>query len=77
MHTADAVFLIEEMSLGSKEIAELWGGKYRDKIATIRAVKSVTTPIHPHPLRIDFSEGIGIMVVHPAQPAEYAPPPIG
>ena len=32
MHTADAVFLIDSMSLGSKEIAEFWGGSYREKI---------------------------------------------
>ena len=45
MHTADVVFLIEEMSLGSKEQAEMWGGKYREKIDVITAIKSVTTPI--------------------------------
>lgn len=74
-HTADAVFLIEEMSLGSKEIAELWGGKYRDKIDVVRAVKSVTTPIFPHPIRIERETSDGIMVVHEAQPAEYQPLP--
>ena len=73
MHTADAVFFIEEMSLGSKEIAAQWGGKYRDKISIIRAIKSVTTPIFPHPIRVTFSEDIGIMAVHEAQPEEYAP----
>ncbi len=52
-HTADAVFLIEEFSLGSKEIAEQWGGAYRDRIDVIRVVKSVTTPIFPHMIRID------------------------
>ena len=56
-HIADAVFLIEEMSLGSKEIAEFWGGKYRDKIDIVRAVKSVTTPTFPHPIRIDREKG--------------------
>lgn len=71
MHTADAVFLIEEMSLGSKEIAEFWGGKYRDKIDVITAVKSVTTPVLPYPVRIDREAGTGIMVLHPAQPKDY------
>jgi KaiC/GvpD/RAD55 family RecA-like ATPase len=76
MHTADAVFLIEEMSLGSKEIAAQWGGKYRDKIEIIRAIKSVTTPIFPYPIRIDRAVSTGIMVVHEAQPEEYAPPAV-
>ena len=74
MHTADAVFFIEQMSLGSKDMAAQWGGKYREKISTIRAIKSVTTPIFPHPIRLEFSEDAGIMVVHEAQPEEYAVP---
>jgi hypothetical protein len=74
MHTADAVYLVEEMSLGSKEIAEFWGGKYRDTIDVIRAVKSVTTPVFPHPVRMTREESTGVMIVHPAQPATYAPP---
>ena len=75
-HTADAVFLIEEMGLGSKEIAALWGGKYRDKIDIIRAVKSVTTPVFVHPIRIDRAAETGILVVHEAQPEEYTPPAV-
>ena len=75
-HTADAVFLIEEMSLGSKEIAELWGGKYRDKIEIIRAVKSVTTPIFPHPIRLGRDAGTGVLSVHESQPDDYQPLPI-
>jgi len=70
-HTADAVFLLEEMSLGSKEIAALWGGKYRDKIDTIRAVKSVTTPTFPHPNRVAREDVTGCLVVHEAQPADF------
>src|SRR5262249_58947900 len=73
MHTADVVFLIEEMSLGSKEQAELWGGKYREKIDVISAVKSVTTPIFPHPNRIHRDDPTGAMRPHDAQPAEYKP----
>lgn len=71
IHTADVVFLIEEMSLGSKEQADLWGGKYRDKIDVISAVKSVTTPIHPYPVRIARDPVTGTMRPHDAQPAEY------
>ena len=71
-HTADAVFLIEEMSLGSKDIAAMWGGNYRDKIDVIRAVKSVTTPTFPHPIRIGRDEATGAMIVHESQPEEYA-----
>jgi KaiC/GvpD/RAD55 family RecA-like ATPase len=75
MHTADAVFLIEEMGLGSKEQADLWGGKYREKIDIISAVKSVTTPIFPHPIRVARHEKTGAMIPHPAQPADYKPLP--
>ncbi|MBX9680934.1 MAG: AAA family ATPase [Gemmataceae bacterium] len=71
MHTADAVFLIEEMGLGSKEIADFWGGKYRDKIEVIHAVKSVTTPVLPYPVRVDRDPTTGVLTVHPAQPRDY------
>lgn len=74
MHTADVVFLIEEMSLGSKEIAELWGGSYRDKIDIIRAVKSVTTPIFQHPVRVARDAESGVLKVHDAQPDMYEVP---
>lgn len=75
-HTADAVFLIEEMSLGSKEIAELWGGKYRDVIDVIRAVKSVTTPIVPHAVRVARDQNTGVLQVHPDQPEIYPVPDV-
>jgi KaiC/GvpD/RAD55 family RecA-like ATPase len=71
MHTADVVFLIEEMSLGSKEQAEMWGGKYREKIDVISAVKSVTTPIFPYPIRVARDARAGNLRPHDAQPAEY------
>lgn len=77
MHTADVVFLLEEMSLGSKDIAEMWGGKYRDKIDVIRAEKSVTTPIFPHPVRVDRQPETGVLVVHESQPEMYAVPEAG
>ena len=72
MHTADAVFIIEEMGLGSKEIAEKWGGSYRDKIDVLRAVKCVTAPVFQHLIRIDRAEKSGEIVVHAAQPADFA-----
>ena len=64
------------MGLGSKEIAEQWGGKYREKINVIRAVKSVTTPTFQHPIRIDREPVTGAMVVHEAQPEEYKVLPV-
>jgi KaiC/GvpD/RAD55 family RecA-like ATPase len=70
-HTADAVFLLEEMSLGSKEIAEFWGGHYRQKIDVIHAVKSVTTPILLYPIRVDRDPATGVLVKSSAQPADY------
>ena len=72
-HTADAVFLIEEMTLGSKEIADLWGAKYRDRIDIITAVKSVTTPRFEYPIRVARAAGTGVLVVHESQPADYKP----
>jgi KaiC/GvpD/RAD55 family RecA-like ATPase len=71
MHTADVVFLVEEMSLGSKEIADFWGGKYREKIEVVSAIKSVTTPILPYPVRTDRDPETGAMIVHSAQPTDY------
>jgi hypothetical protein len=35
-------------------------------------VKSVTTPIFPHPIRVSREPGTGLMSVHPAQPKDYA-----
>lgn len=72
MHTADVVFLIEELSLSSKEMAALWGGSYRDRIDVIRAVKSVTTPTFVHPIRVDRAPGTGALIAHAAQPADFA-----
>jgi KaiC/GvpD/RAD55 family RecA-like ATPase len=71
MHTADAVFLIEEMGLGSKEIADFWGGKYRDKIDVIHAVKSVTTPTIPYPIRVERENITGVLIPHSSQPSTY------
>jgi len=76
-HTADAVFLIEEMSLGSKEIAAEWGGKYRERIVTIRAVKCVSSPTFPHPIRVEQKPGTGELLVSDAQPADKLPLPFG
>lgn len=75
-HTADAVFLIEEMTLTSKEMAEEWGGRYRDRIDVIRAVKCVTTPIFPHPIRIRLSPEAGVLEVHPDQPVDRGAPAV-
>jgi KaiC/GvpD/RAD55 family RecA-like ATPase len=75
MHTADAVFLLEEMSLGSKDMAEFWGGKYREKVTVIRVRKSVTTPIFPFPVRVRVNDA-GQLEVHPGHPADYALLPV-
>ncbi len=71
-HTADAVFLIEEMSLGSKEHAAEWGGKYREKIVIIRAVKCVSAPIFPHPIKVVQKPGTGELIVSDDQPDDKA-----
>ena len=73
-HTADVVFLLEEMGLGSKEVAEFWGGKYRDKISVLNIVKSVTTPTLQYPVRVDRAPITGELIVHDLQPKEYAVP---
>ena len=71
MHTADAVFLLDEMTLSSKDIAARWGGTYRDKIDVLYAVKSVTTPTFAHPVRV-VKNDIGELQVHDDQPADLA-----
>lgn len=76
MHTADVVFLVEEMSLGSKETADFWGGKYREKIEVVSAIKSVTTPILPYQIRTDRDPETGVMIAHASQPAEYPVLPV-
>ena len=75
-HTADAVFLIEEMGLSSKEIAAQWNGKYREKINTIRAVKCVSAPTFPHPIRIQQKDGTGELEVSDLQPDDMAVMPL-
>ncbi len=75
-HTADAVFFIEELSMGSKEMGEQWGAKYRDRIDIITCVKSVTTPRFEYPIRLGRAPGTGVLVVHDAQPAAYKPLPV-
>ena len=56
----------------------MWGGKYREKIDVITAIKSVTTPIFNYPIRVSRDPGTGTMRPHDAQPAEYKPlPPRG
>jgi hypothetical protein len=77
VHTADAVFLIEEMGLSSKDMAAKWGGKYRDRIDVIRAVKCIATPTFPHPVRVTQREGTGELDVHEAQPEDMAVPTLG
>jgi KaiC/GvpD/RAD55 family RecA-like ATPase len=75
-HTADVVFLIEELSMGSKEMADQWGSKYRDRIDIITCLKSVTTPRFEYPIRLGRAAGTGILSVHEAQPADYKPLPV-
>lgn len=75
MHTADVVFMLEEMSMGSKEMGAVWGANYRDVITVIRAVKSVTTPIFPHPIRVEQSPDLGTLRVHASQPEAFKPFP--
>lgn len=71
IHTADAVFMLEEMSLPSKEVAEFWGGQYREYITVLRAIKSVTTPVFPYPIRVDKDEQSGVLKIHSRHPHEY------
>ena len=68
----DAVFLIEEMSLGSKEHAAEWGGKYREKIVVIRAIKCVSAPIFQHPIKVVQKPETGELVVADDQPEDKA-----
>jgi KaiC/GvpD/RAD55 family RecA-like ATPase len=44
-HAADAMVVIERLTITSKEMAAQWGVAYRDVVQTIRALKSVTTEV--------------------------------
>lgn len=77
VHTADAVFLIEEMGLTSKDMAAAWGGKYRERIDIIRAVKCVSAPTFPHPIRIVQQDGTGELQVSDLHPADKPVPQLG
>ena len=65
---AGAVVLLKA---GTKEIAEFWGGKYRDKISVLHVVKSVTTPTLQYPVRVDRKPDTGELCVHDLQPKDY------
>ena len=73
---ADALFVIEPMSLDTKEIAELWGGRLNGRIDIIRALRCVTAPEFPHPIRLKRDEVTGEFLVHDAQPGIYAVPTV-
>lgn len=75
VHTADAVFLIEEMGLTSKDMAAEWGGKYRERIDIIRSVKCVSAPTFPHPIRIEQGP-TGELGVSDKQPDDKAVLPL-
>ena len=74
MHTADTVFLLEQMSMSSKEMGATWGASYRDIITVLRAVKSVTTKVFPYPVRVCQDGDAGTLAVHPQHPEMYALP---
>jgi len=70
MHTADVVYLMEYLNLSSKDMAALWGGTYRERILTIRTVKSISTPIVAHPVRVTQTATEGKLVLHPDHPLD-------
>lgn len=76
MHTCDVVYFIEEISLGSKEMAEFWGGNYRDKIDLLVCAKSVTTPVFALPVRIEKNPERGTIVLSGMNPAAHTPPEV-
>jgi len=71
-HTSDVVFHIDTISMGSKEIAAKWDANYRDNLTVIRVLKSNTTPIFSHPVRIHLGSDYGTLEVHPDQPDDKA-----
>jgi len=71
---ADAVFLIESMLLDTKETADLWGGRLNGQIDIIRAMRCVSAPEFPHPIRLKRDAVTGEFLVHDAQPGIYAVP---
>lgn len=76
MHTCDVVFFLEELSLGSKEMAAFWGGNYRDKIDLLTVAKSVTTPVYPNPVRVETNPETGTISLSGMNPASHTPPEV-
>jgi KaiC/GvpD/RAD55 family RecA-like ATPase len=76
MHTCDVVFFVEEISLGSKEMAEFWGGNYRDKIDLLTCAKSVTTPVFGFPVRVEKNPERGTISLSEMNPAAHTPPEV-
>lgn len=76
MHTCDVVYFVEEISLGSKEMAEHWGGNYRDKIDLLVCAKSVTTPVFALPVRVEKNPERGTISLSEMNPAAHTPPEI-
>ena len=76
MHTCDVVYFIEEISLGSKEMAEFWGGTYRDKIDLLVCAKSVTTPVFALPVRIEKNPERGTITLSEMNPTAHTPPDV-
>jgi hypothetical protein len=74
MHTCDVVYFIDEISLGSKEMAEFWGGNYRDKIDILTCAKSVTTPVFGLPVRVEKNPERGTLSLSDMNPAAHTPP---
>jgi KaiC/GvpD/RAD55 family RecA-like ATPase len=74
MHTCDVVYFIDEISLGSKEMAEFWGGNYRDKIDILTCAKSVTTPVFGFPVRVEKNPERGTISLSEMNPAAHTPP---
>lgn len=56
-HSADALVVVERLSITSKDMAAEWGAAYRDVIQVIRAVKSVTTGILRNTQKCEMVEG--------------------
>jgi len=59
MHTADVVFHLEYMDLGSKDKAKAWGvenGGRGDKITVMKVLKSNTTKVIGYPVRVQLGK---------------------
>lgn len=67
LHLSDVAFHIEDIYLANKDAVAEWNATSKH-IRVIRAIKSSTTPIFSHPIKIEIHKDAGVIVMDKSQP---------